>query len=133
MSRPYSYFCLISGIAILRNDLYVLFSLYKTVSLKNSVVNGIGSEIIRPDVVVTKIVSGTVGAEDSPHGWVEIVQGGERYTYDVELEMAMHRDGYPNTNLYEMPNTKRRSWNYVGADYSDDKFHRETTVAILPG
>lgn len=80
-----------------------------------------------------KIVSGTVGAEESPHGWVEIVMGGVRYTYDVELEMARHRDGYPNTDLYKMTNAMRRGWNYVGADYSDDKFHRETEASLLPG
>lgn len=80
-----------------------------------------------------KIVSGTVGAEDSPHGWVEIIIDDVLYTYDVELEMARHRDGYPNTNLYKMTNGQRRSWNYVGADYSDDKFHRETEAALLPG
>lgn len=80
-----------------------------------------------------KIVSGTVGAGDSPHGWVEIVMSGKRYTYDVELEMAQHRDGYPNTNLYQMNDGQRRNWNYVGADYSDDKFHRETVASVQPG
>lgn len=79
-----------------------------------------------------KIVSGTVGAEQSPHGWVEIVMGDVRYTYDVELEMARHRDGYPNVNLYKMTDAQRRSWNYVEADYSDDKFHRETEASLLP-
>jgi len=55
-----------------------------------------------------------------------------RYTYDVELEMARHRDGYPNVNLYKMTDAQRRSWNYVEADYSDDKFHRETEASLLP-
>ena len=60
-----------------------------------------------------KIVSGTYGEDEAPHGWVEILRDGARYTYDVELEMAVHRDN-PGTNqtFYEMTDAFREAHDY---------------------
>ena len=72
-----------------------------------------------------KIVSGTYGDEDAPHGWVEITQDGVRYTYDVEIEMAVHRDNPgSNQSFYEMTDTARSGHDYKEADITDDMLPR---------
>lgn len=49
-----------------------------------------------------KVVSGLVGHNRRPHGWVEININGITYIYDTELTMAKRRDGYSNIDLFEM-------------------------------
>ena len=66
-----------------------------------------------------KIVSGTYGEEEAPHGWVEILRGGERYTYDVEIEMAVRRDRGAS-DLYEMDDSARRRHGYQEFSATDD-------------
>lgn len=78
-----------------------------------------------------KIVSGTIGREGSPHGWVEILLGGERYTFDVEIEMAQHRDGFTD-DMYRMTDRARRHWNYVEYNPIDNMLPRETEEALQP-
>lgn len=59
-------------------------------------------------------VAGTVGWNNSPHGWVIMYDGGTRVIYDVELEMAYHYErGRTDTDLYEMYPAAAYSWNYV--------------------
>ena len=59
-------------------------------------------------------VAGTVGWNNSPHGWVIMYDGGTRVVYDVELEMAYHYErGRTDTDLYEMYPAAAYSWNYV--------------------
>lgn len=48
------------------------------------------------------VVSGFVGHNRRPHGWVEINNNGTVYIYDTELTMAKHRDGQPDIDLFEM-------------------------------
>lgn len=78
-----------------------------------------------------KIVSGTIGVDRSPHGWVEILIDGARYTFDVEIEMAQRRDGYTKGDLFMMSDAKRYSWEYIEA-YSDDMVPRETNEGLRP-
>lgn len=47
-------------------------------------------------------VSGLVGHNRRPHGWVEIKINGVAHIYDPELTMAKRRDGYRNMDLFEM-------------------------------
>lgn len=79
-----------------------------------------------------KIVSGTFGAERSPHGWVEILQAGQRYTYDVEIEMARLRDGRAETDMYAMTDAQRGKWNYVEQAVTDNMVARETNPGLEP-
>lgn len=48
-----------------------------------------------------KIYSGTVGSNRAPHGWVEIAFDGRDYIFDTELEMAYHKKGRYEINLYK--------------------------------
>ena len=79
-----------------------------------------------------KIVSGTIGIEHSPHGWVEIIIDGDRYTFDVEIEMARRRDGEKKADMYMMSDGKRSTWNYVEYAFADDMMPRETEELLLP-
>ena len=79
-----------------------------------------------------KIVSGTYGAEDAPHGWVEILRDGVRYTYDVEIEMAVHRD-HGDSDLYEMSDAARARHGYKEFTVSDDMLPRSLAGELLPG
>lgn len=59
------------------------------------------------------VVSGTVGKEVSPHGWVEIPMDDGRYVFDVELEMAYKRDNRGNINMFKLEEVSARySWLY---------------------
>lgn len=59
-------------------------------------------------------VSGTIGSERSPHGWVEIPMDGERYVFDVEIEMAYIRDGKNAADMFKMPHLSARyAWLYM--------------------
>lgn len=80
-----------------------------------------------------KIVSGTYGDTDAPHGWVEILRGGERYTYDVEIEMAVHRDRGGDSDLYEMSDAARQRHGYKEFSVSDDMLPRSLAGELLPG
>ena len=79
-----------------------------------------------------KIVSGTYGEEEAPHGWVEILRGGERYTYDVEIEMAVRRDRGAS-DLYEMDDSARRRHGYQEFSATDDMLPRSLAGERLPG
>ena len=59
-------------------------------------------------------VSGNIGKERSPHGWVEIPIDGERYVFDVEIEMAYIRDGKNASDMFKMPHLSARyAWLYM--------------------
>ena len=80
-----------------------------------------------------KAVSGTYGGEErAPHGWVEIVIDGRRLTYDVEIEMTIHREGNGSRSLYAMDDTARRPHGYIELAGSDNLAPRETNVGLLP-
>ena len=58
-------------------------------------------------------VSGTMGWDYEPHGWVDIYNAeGERLTYDTETEMAYRRDGEYGKDMYAMPWWFAAGWNY---------------------
>ncbi len=80
-----------------------------------------------------KIVSGTYGADEAPHGWVEILRDGKRYTYDVELEMAVHRDN-PGTNqtFYEMSDSFRKAHDYREFPAVDNTLPMTMASALQP-
>ena len=48
-----------------------------------------------------RIYSGTVGTNKRPHSWVEIDFDGKSYIFDTELEMAYHKKGRHEINLYK--------------------------------
>ena len=57
-------------------------------------------------------ISGVVGHDRSPHGWVEIVMDGVTYIYDTELEMAYRKKGVYYYDFYHM-SYSRIPWPYV--------------------
>ncbi|MDR1131180.1 MAG: S-layer homology domain-containing protein [Oscillospiraceae bacterium] len=57
------------------------------------------------------IYAGTVGANASPHSWVEIYFDGKPYIFDTELEMARLRDGQTYFVLYMLP-YEQVPWSY---------------------
>ena len=79
-----------------------------------------------------KAVSGTYGGERAPHGWVEIIQDGQRYTYDVEIEMSLRRDGNTHQSLYAMTDESRTPHGYIEQLGSDNMMPRETDEGLLP-
>ncbi len=59
-------------------------------------------------------VSGTIGSEHSPHGWVTISMDGDHYVFDVEIEMAYHRDGMEYVDNFKMQHEQAViRWLYV--------------------
>ncbi len=59
-------------------------------------------------------VSGTIGSERSPHGWVTISMDGGHYVFDVEIEMAYHRDGNDYVDNFKMEHGAAvQKWLYV--------------------
>lgn len=59
-------------------------------------------------------VSGNIGSDRSRHGWVEIPIDGERYVFDVEIEMAYIRDGKNASDMFMMPHLSARyAWLYL--------------------
>lgn len=58
-----------------------------------------------------KIYSGTVGNNVRPHCWVEIRFDGKDYIFDTELEMAYHKKGRYEINLYKYIDVD--NWHYV--------------------
>ena len=59
-------------------------------------------------------VSGTIGSEHSPHGWVTISMDGGHYVFDVEIEMAYHRDGMEYVDNFKMEHSAAvAKWLYV--------------------
>lgn len=58
------------------------------------------------------IYSGTVGQNRAPHSWVEIQFDGKWYIYDTELEMAYHRKGRYDINLYHYID-HNNGWRYI--------------------
>lgn len=77
-----------------------------------------------------KTVSGTCG-NMAPHGWVEIMRDGVRYTYDVELEMVQrHKENRPDADFYAMTNAVRAKQNYVEQGMSDDVASRQTNDGL---
>ena len=80
-----------------------------------------------------KIVSGTYGIDLAPHGWVEIwAEDGKRRTYDVEVEMVLHRRGAKRESLYAMTDSQRRNHNYAETLSKDNIVPRETNDGLLP-
>lgn len=59
----------------------------------------------------SKIYSGTVGSNRAPHSWVEIEFNGKNYIFDTELEMAYHKKGRYDINLYKYIDVD--DWRYV--------------------
>ncbi len=57
-------------------------------------------------------ISGVVGRKRSPHGWVEIDEGGVTYIYDTELEMAYRKKGQTQYDFFRMPYSNV-PWPYV--------------------
>ena len=58
-------------------------------------------------------VSGTMGWDYEPHGWVIIYdENGTRLTYDTETEMAYHRDGVYDRDMFAMNPWYAAGWNY---------------------
>ncbi len=59
-------------------------------------------------------VSGTIGSEHSPHGWVTISMDGGHYVFDVEIEMAYHRDGMEYVDNFKLEHSAAvTKWLYV--------------------
>lgn len=58
-----------------------------------------------------KIYSGTVGSNKRPHSWVEINFDGKDYIFDTELEMAYHKKGRYEINLYKYIDVD--NWVYI--------------------
>ena len=58
-----------------------------------------------------KIYSGTVGTNKRPHSWVEINFDGRDYIFDTELEMAYHKKGRYEINLYRYIDVD--NWVYI--------------------
>ncbi|MDE7242831.1 MAG: S-layer homology domain-containing protein [Oscillospiraceae bacterium] len=58
-----------------------------------------------------KIYSGTVGSNRQPHSWVEIEFSGKSYIFDTELEMAYHKKGRYDINLYKYIDVD--GWRYI--------------------
>ena len=56
-------------------------------------------------------ISGVVGHDRSPHGWVEIDFDGVTYIFDTELEMAYRKKGVTSYNFYMM-SYSRVPWPY---------------------
>lgn len=59
----------------------------------------------------SKIYSGTVGSNKRPHSWVEINFDGKDYIFDTELEMAYHKKGRYEINLYKYIDVD--GWHYI--------------------
>lgn len=58
-------------------------------------------------------VSGTMGWDYEPHGWVIIYDDeGNRLTYDTETEMAYRRDGDYSKDMFAMSRWYAAGWNY---------------------
>jgi len=57
-------------------------------------------------------VSGVVGTNSRPHGWVEISFDGVKYIFDTELEMAYRAKGVYGYNFFKMA-YNRVPWPYV--------------------
>jgi hypothetical protein len=66
---------------------------------------GYGLLIKRVGYNVNFIV-GTVGTNNSPHGWVEVVTDGEIRNDDVELDMSYRRKGNYGYTLFDFPYSK---------------------------
>ena len=60
------------------------------------------------------------------------LRGGERYTYDVEIEMAVRRDRGAS-DLYEMDDSARRRHGYQEFSATDDMLPRSLAGELLPG
>lgn len=58
-------------------------------------------------------VSGTMGWDYEPHGWVTIYdENGALLTYDTETEMAYRRDGDYSKDMFAMSYWYAAGWNY---------------------
>lgn len=58
-------------------------------------------------------ISGTVGSNRAPHGWVEIDFDGVTSIFDTELEMSYRAKGVYHYDFYMMPYS-RIPWAYIG-------------------
>ena len=58
------------------------------------------------------LISGAVGANGAPHGWVERYEGKTRYVCDTELEMAVTKKTGRPPNLYMLTGWRLTSWMY---------------------
>lgn len=59
-------------------------------------------------------VSGTIGSDKAPHGWVTISMDGGHYVFDVEIEMAYHKDGNDYVDNFKMEHGAAvQKWLYV--------------------
>lgn len=58
-----------------------------------------------------RICSGTVGTNKRPHSWVEINFDGKDYIFDTELEMAYHKKGRYEIDLYRYIDVD--NWHYI--------------------
>ena len=59
------------------------------------------------------LISGTVGHNAAPHGWVEIYVDGKRHVCDTELEMTYYRDRKPTQpDMFMMPDIISSQWSY---------------------
>lgn len=60
-----------------------------------------------------RLISGTVGTDAAPHGWVEISVDGKRHVCDTELEMTYYRDRKPTKpDMFMMPDIISSQWTY---------------------
>ncbi len=80
-----------------------------------------------------KIVSGTYGPTRAPHGWVEMMRDGARYTYDVEIEMVSLLPKHRWQNMFAMDDRVRMGHSYVESVATDNMVSRETNAGLLPG
>lgn len=77
------------------------------------------------------VVSGTIGSERSPHGWVIISMDGEHYVFDVEIEMAYHRDGQTHIDVYKIEHRAAiGQWLYVEAYAYNQSVPREEEMGF---
>ena len=60
------------------------------------------------------LISGTIGTDRDPHGWVEFELDGQMYVCDPEIEMTYHRDRPDSIpDMFMMDYSKASGWSYA--------------------
>lgn len=67
--------------------------------------------LVRAIGVDAIVISGHVGSNFAPHGWVEIMRGGEPHIFDTELSMA--HPGQGDLYYYDRSYEAIANWSYV--------------------
>ena len=67
--------------------------------------------LVRAIGVDAIVISGHVGANFAPHGWVEIERNGEPHIFDTELSMAHPEQG--DLYYYDRSYAAIANWSYV--------------------